>query len=142
MRLLAQREHSRAELARKLTSRAHEPVPADELARVLDELEARGLISEARVVDSVVHQRASRLGTARVLHELRQKGVSDEALLTAGEQLRESEQARAQAVWHKKFGQAATTPAERARQLRFLAARGFSAEVAMRVVRGDDACAD
>ena len=140
LRMLALREHSRAELARKLSERVPDgqaPPEAGELERVLDELETRGLISEARLVDSVLHQRAGRLGRSRVLHELRQKGVSEQALLDASEQLRDSELARAQAVWAKKFGELASAPAERARQLRFLAARGFSADVAQRVVRGE-----
>ena len=63
LRYLAQREHSRAELERKL--RIHEEEPG-QLAQVLDELQAKDFISEARVVQSVLHQRAPRMGAARV----------------------------------------------------------------------------
>ena len=55
LRHLAAREHTRVELERKLASHADS---ADELARVLDELQAKGFISEQRVVDSVLHRRA------------------------------------------------------------------------------------
>lgn len=137
LRLLAQREHSRAELERKLAPHAGSP---EELARALDELSAKGFISEARVAASVLHRRAPRLGSARVLQELRAKGVSAHTLQEAAETLRATEQARAQTVWQKKFGAPAADPAGRARQARFLAARGFSADVVRRVLRaaGED----
>ena len=63
LRLLAQREHSRAELQRKLA--AHEETPG-ELAQALDELQAKGFIDEQRVIESVIHRRAARLGASRV----------------------------------------------------------------------------
>jgi regulatory protein len=50
--------------------------------------------------------------------------------------LRDSEQQRAQAVWARKFGQPPASAAERARQMRFLAGRGFSADVVRAVLRG------
>ena len=64
LRLLARREHSRAELERKLAAHASEP---GELAQALDELSALGLINEDRVAASLLHRRVSRLGAARVL---------------------------------------------------------------------------
>ena len=135
MRYLAAREHSRAELERKLASHESEP---GELARVLDELAAKGFINEARVVESVLHRRSSRLGAGRVMQELRGKGISAEALAEAEENLRATELDRAREVWQKKFGASAgeaSDPSERARQMRFLAARGFSGDVVRRVIR-------
>ena len=124
LRYLAAREHSRAELERKLAPHAAALDPA-ELPRVLDELTAKGLISEQRVAESVLYRRAQ-LGGARVLHELRAKGLSEQALADAAGQLRATELARARAVWAKKFGAPPQNLAEQARQTRFLAARGFS----------------
>ena len=135
LRLLSQREHSRLELERKLA--AHETEPG-ELARALDELQARGFISEARVVESVLHTRASRLGSQRVRRELQHKGVSAEAVAAAMDRLRETEEVRAREVWRKKFGAPATDAQERAKQIRFLIARGFAAEVVRRVTRAED----
>ena len=45
-----------------------------------------------------------------------------------------SEVERAREVWRKKFGSLAADPAERAKQMRFLAARGFGADAIRRVV--------
>ena len=129
--LLSQREHSRLELERKLA--AHETEPG-QLAQALDELQKRGFISEARVVESVIHRRASKLGTARVKQELQAKGLSPEAMGEALEQLRSTELERARDVWVRKFGETTTDPKERARQIRFLISRGFAAEVVRKIV--------
>ena len=131
LRLLSQREHSRLELERKLS--AHETEPGT-LAKALDELQARGFISEERVVESVIHRRAAKLGTARVKQELQAKGLSPEAMGEALEQLRSTELERAREVWARKFGEPATEPKEKARQVRFLISRGFAAEVVRKVV--------
>nr|MBP7531022.1 recombination regulator RecX [Ottowia sp.] len=130
LRYLAAREHSRAELATKLSRHVGPEDDPDAVARVLDELAAKGFIDEARVAESVLHRRAGRLGGARVLQELRAKGLPDDVVADAAAQLRTTELARAQAVWRRKFGQPPADAAERARQLRFLAARGFSGDVA------------
>lgn len=135
LRLLAGREHSRAELERKL--RTHEAEPG-ELQRALDELQAKGFIDEQRVVDSVLHRRAARLGTGRVKQELQAKGIGAEAVAEAVERLRGTELERAREVWLKKFGELATDPAARSKQMRFLASRGFSAEAIRRVVQGGE----
>lgn len=135
LRLLAMREHTRSELEKKLAR--HEPDP-DELRQALDELEAKGFICEQRVLESVLHSRATRLGTRRVRQELQAKGVSEQGLAEAVARLRDTELARAREVWRKRFGQLATEPKERARQARFLLARGFAGEVVRRVTQCED----
>ncbi|MEY2659986.1 MAG: Regulatory protein RecX [Pseudomonadota bacterium] len=135
LRLLALREHTRSELEKKLAR--HEPDP-DELRQALDELQAKGFICEQRVLESVLHSRAARLGTRRVRQELQAKGVSEQGLAEAVARLRDTELARAREVWRKKFGQLATEPKERARQARFLLARGFAGEVVRRVTQCED----
>eukprot|EP01136_Pigoraptor_vietnamica_P033135 Opistho-1_new@95721 len=92
LRLLAGREHSRAELQRKLSPHETEP---GELARALDELEAKGFINEQRVLESVVHRRSARLGAARVRQELQAKGLDPQAVAQAVAGLQDSEEARA-----------------------------------------------
>lgn len=131
LRLLSQREHSRAELERKL--RAHEEVPG-ELERALDDLQARGFISEARVAASVVHRRAGRLGAARLRQELEGKGLERSLVEQTLAELRGSELERARAVWARKFGAAPANAAALAKQMRFLLARGFAADVVRRVL--------
>ena len=131
LRLLTLREHSRPELERKLA--VHEE-QAGQLALVLDDLEAKGFISEERVVASVVYRRSGKLGAKRVGQELQHKGISQEAVKEAVAELQTTELERARAVWLKKFGQTATTPKEKAKQLRFLISRGFSTSVLYEVL--------
>ena len=133
LRLLSAREHSRAELERKLSR--FEEVPGS-LAEVLDKLEAKDFINAQRVVDSVVYRRSAKLGVGRIRQELQAKGLDAEPIAQAVVLLKTTETARAQEVWRKKFGTAATTRDERAKQARFLAGRGFSGEAIARVVAG------
>ncbi|MFI5443774.1 recombination regulator RecX [Polaromonas sp. UC242_47] len=131
LRYLAAREHSRAELERKLAAHAESP---EQLAQVLDELQAKDFISEARVVESVINRRAARFGAARIRHELQGKGLAPEAVADAVNRLKSSEVERAREVWRKKFGEPALDAAARGKQMRFLAARGFGADAIRRVV--------
>ena len=132
LRLLSQREHSRAELATKLARHVQE---SDDLHAVLDDLQAKDFINAQRVAESLVHRRAARLGTQRLVQELRSKGLDDDLVRATAEQLRATELERAQAVWRQRFGSVADDTKERARQMRFLAARGFAGDVVRRVVR-------
>ena len=135
LKALARREHSRQELRAKLQPFAEDP---DEIAPLLDDLEKRGWLSEARFVEHTTTVRRRRFGAARILHELREKGVSETALAAAQSQLKDSELDAARAVWKKKFGSLPTTLEERAKQSRFLASRGFSAEVVHQVLRREE----
>jgi regulatory protein len=135
LRLLGTREHSRAELERKLAAREEEP---GQLRRVLDELQAKGFIDEQRVLDSVLHRRSARLGAARIRQELQGKGLDPQLVAIAVDGLRSTELERARAVWRKKFRELPADAKERAKQARFLAARGFGGEVIRRVLAGAD----
>ena len=135
LKALARREYSRQELRTKLQPFAEDP---DELVPLLDELEKRGWLSEARFIEQLTTVRRRRFGAARILHELREKGVSEAALAAAQTHLKDSEVEAARTVWRKKFGSLPTTLAERSKQSRFLASRGFSAEVVHKVLRRDE----
>lgn len=131
LRLLSGREHSRAELERKLA--AHEEEPG-QLARILDELQAKDFINEQRVVDSVVHRRSGKLGAMRIRQELQAKGLDSEKVQEAVAQLKSTELARAREVWARRFDALPADAAERGKQARFLAARGFDGEVVAKVL--------
>jgi regulatory protein len=155
--LLAQREHSRAELRRKLlrieqqrarlaAARATaegEESPAAEgdpeageaaVDALLDTLAADGYLDETRFVESRLHLRAGRFGAQRIQQELAQHGLKLDAEQQAT--LRSTELERAREVWHKRFGaEPSTEPAERARQVRFLMARGFAPDLVRRLLK-------
>jgi regulatory protein len=137
---LAQREHSTHELRTKLERWAQmrgRDASAEGLEALLEALQAAGHLSDSRFVESRVNARAARLGNLRIELELRRNGVQpDEAVRQV---LRASELERARAVWARRFGQPPADRAERARQARFLAGRGFSADSIRRVTGGDPA---
>lgn len=132
--LLSRREYSRAELTRKLASHAESPEALDSL---LDALAKEGWQSDERVIQSVVHRKAPIHGSLRIAQELKQKGMSDGQVAEIRSQLKDTEFERARAIWDKKFGLSggAQTPAEYARQGRFLAARGFSHDIVRRILK-------
>lgn len=187
VQLLAQREHSRTELRRKLLRHAREDEAQAKLAELaaspdprsgagcdpdleavaepapvargpgspqpdngrvarmtpeaaveaaLDWLESRHYLDTARFIESRVHARAARYGNLRIRQELAQHGVTLSP--EEGNALKASELDRAREVWRRKYGEPAPDAAGRARQMRFLAGRGFSPSVIRQVVQGDD----
>ena len=134
LRLLSNREHSRKELERKLAP--HEETPG-ELQQALDELQAKGFISDERAAESVLHRRASRLGIGRLRQELQAKGLDATLVAATLASLQGTELERAREVWVRRYGGALPQDAaERARQSRFLAARGFGGQVIHKVLAG------
>ena len=139
LRLLASREQSRSELEKKL--KPHEETPG-QLVQVLDELQAKAFISEARVVESVINRRQAKLGASRIRQELFSKGIDKEAVVQAMAGLKATELDRARELWQRKFGTRSDGQlpdrAAQAKQMRFLAARGFSGDVIRRVLAPPD----
>ncbi|WP_234083533.1 recombination regulator RecX [Azonexus sp. R2A-61] len=132
LQLLARRDHSRAELRAKLAVHAES---ADEVESVLDTLQAERLLSDHRYASQRVAARAGRYGNARLRLELKQQGVAEEdidaALPEAGDEVE-----RCRSIWAKKFGQPPLTAEARAKQMRFLQYRGFSADAIRQTLRG------
>lgn len=125
--LLARREHSVAELKRKLLSKRH---PAAIVETVVAKLAAKNLASDARFTTNFVHHHARRgQGPARIRAELRQQGITNDSI---GQALAASGIDWADlaiTVRQRKFG--ADLPgsmAERAKQARFLQYRGFNSD--------------
>ena len=137
--LLAQREQSRLELRRKLLrhlARAEPEADAPEavVEAVLDQLAAAGLLSAERFVESRIHARSGRFGARRIQAELAQHGLALSA--EAAATLRGSELDRAAEVRARRFAEPPASVDERARQGRFLVARGFAPETVHRLMRG------
>jgi regulatory protein len=128
LRLLARREHSRAELERKLSPYAESP---EALQCLLGELEAKKQLSNERFAEQRAHVLARKYGPARIHQDLKSKGVSAEL---AQRFSRGGELERARAILDRKYRTAALTREERARRARFLQGRGFSADIVHRLV--------
>jgi len=134
LRLLMRRDHGRAELVRKLTQHA-ESIEALEL--LLDELVRRKLLSEDRVAESRANTLSRKFGVARIRHDLRAKGIADETIERVAAEAQSTEVERAREIWKRKFREPAASRADRAKQMRFLAARGFSHDTIRQVLSGE-----
>jgi len=132
LQYLARREYSRAELRGKLLPHVQEGEDPDVL---LDDLTARGWLSDTRAVTQLLHAKRSRFGTQRIAQELRQKGIAEELIGDVLPGLKESELDAARNVWQKKFGVLPQDTNEKARQVRFLQSRGFGFDVIFQVLR-------
>jgi regulatory protein len=120
LRLLARREHTRAELARKLAPHA---ASGETVEALLDGLVAQRLLSEARYAEERARVLARKFGAARIRHDLKSKGVASEIAerVSAGDEL-----GRAIAIVRRRYPAPADSWSERARRARFLERRGFS----------------
>ena len=137
LRLLAQRDHSRVELQRKLGPHAES---VEQLEAALTALEEGGLLSSRRFAESLAHRRAERFGLRRIEQELGTHRLDASVTTAVLGRLRDTERDRALGAWRKRFGAAPADAAERARQHRFLAQRGFTGEAISWVLRhGADA---
>ena len=132
LRHLARREHSRAELKRKLAPHAESPAALEQL---LDALAAKRQLSDERYAEARAHQLARKYGAARIRQDLKAKGIDDDI---AGRISAEGEAARAAAILARKYRAPATTRMELARRMRFLLQRGFSHDTIRRVVSSAD----
>jgi regulatory protein len=133
LRLLARREHSRAELVRKLAQAGFEQ---QDIAALLDAFEEKNWLSDRRFAESWVADHRAKAGSVKLAYELRQRGVDEAIIVSVLGDSRDSELERAREVWQKKFGSAPADAAEKARQMRFLQSRGFTSTVIRKTVGG------
>ena len=132
LRCLALREHSRAELARKLAGLGS----AEDIDAELDRLVELGLLSDARFAEAFVRSRGARFGLGRLRGELARRGVEPELIRASlGAGCAESEIDRAREIQRRKFAAAPADAREWVRQARFLQGRGFSAEIIRSVLK-------
>jgi regulatory protein len=131
LRLLARRDHTRAELARKLRPHAES---AEQLDAVLDDLVRLDLLSDQRYAEQRSTARSKALGNSRLSHELRTKGIEDAIITSALDSLGD-EMTRAREVWQRKFrGARPGSRVEWARQARFLQSRGFPSDLIRKIL--------
>ncbi|RMX15074.1 recombination regulator RecX [Vandammella animalimorsus] len=142
LRALARREYGTEELRRKLAPHAGH---AAELDALLQSLQAKGLLSDARAAASMARQKASRYGSARIQRDLLAKGLERELVHSTLADLQQDEWQRAQAIWQARFGaqdmSALDAPQRlklRAKQARFMLARGFPADMVRKLLDRHD----
>jgi regulatory protein len=126
LNLLAMREHSAKELRIKLNKKFDQ---MDWIVSEVEKLKNDGLQSDQRFADAYVNMRLRQGKGALVIRlELKEKGISD-VLINEYLSLHTNWNALALKAYKKKFGrQQISDIKEKSRRIRFLTARGFSAE--------------
>jgi len=127
VRLLACREHSCAELRRKLHAKSYD----DEIVnKVLDELIQQSLLSDERFTEQYLSSRQKRgFGPVRIKGELRERGINNELISTYLNNQDECWVETLRQTHDKKFGiEPPSSLKEKARRVRFLEYRGFTGE--------------
>jgi len=123
LRHLVRREHSRAELARKLAPHAESP---QAVAEVLDVLLSRKQLSDERFAEERARSLSRKYGVAKIRQDLKSKGIAAELVDRIST---EGELERARAILQRKYREPATTREEKAKRARFLQSRGFTADI-------------
>ena len=132
LRHLVRREHSRAELARKLAPHAESPEAVEAL---LDQLLSKKHLCDERYAEERARALSRKYGAVRIRHDLKAKGVAQEVIdrISPADEFE-----RAKAILTRKYREPASSREERARRARFLQSRGFSMDVITRLIRGSE----
>lgn len=150
--MLSRREFSRQELASRLRpyvavgedadSDTRSDILGEQLEPLLDDLAARGWLSDARYAEAVVRKRSGQYARRSIAQQLKRAGidadVTEKALaqnLPDPEADPDAEFAAALVLCQRKFRKAPIEDKEKARQIRFLQSRGYGFGVALRVIR-------
>lgn len=134
LRYLVRREHSRAELARKLAPHAASPADLD---AILDQLLSRKQLSDERFAEERARSLSRKFGSARIVRDLKSKGVEESVAERAASGENDLEKARA--ILARKYRAPARSREETAKRARFLQGRGFTYDTIKRALAFDDA---
>ena len=134
LRALGRREHSAEQLRRKLESRGYDESTA---AEAVGELSERGWQSDSRFAEMLIRSRVSQgYGRMYIEGNLRVAGVPD-AEAAAVLEAADCDWTQAAIDLHaRKFGAAPETMADRNKQYRYLASRGFTSDQIRKAMKG------
>ena len=126
MRILARREHSVAQIKRKLSQRGHDEQTTTE---VVERLTESGFQSDTRFAETLARSRANQgYGPLRIRAELKEARVPDAEIRSAFDALECDFAELAVQARAKKFGDIPERGEGWQKQYRFLAARGFESD--------------
>jgi regulatory protein len=136
IRLLARREYARSELEQRLAAKGGE---RDAVRAVLDALVAEGYLSDVRYARAVVVQKSASHSRRSIVASLKAKGVGPQDIDSAVAETEFDDDAALRALWQRRFGEPPADERAKARQVRFLQARGFALSAILKLLRSQDA---
>src|SRR5881394_3578520 len=110
LRFLMRREHSRAELTRKLAPHAESSAS---LELLLNELEARKQLSDERYAETRTHRLSRKYGAAKIRQDLKAHGVADAVIDRVST---EGDLEKAKSILARKYREPAATREEKAKR--------------------------
>ncbi len=126
IRLLARREHGRAELAGKL---ARKGWPPEDIEPVIDGLADEGLQCDVRFAEGFVRSRVGRFwGPLRIRAELGRRGIDGQAARQALEGCEADWSALAGDWYGRRYQDPPEDAREKSRRMQALSRRGFTSE--------------
>lgn len=131
IRLLARRDYARAELQQKLIAKG---AASGEVRLLLDDLVAQGYLSDARCARAAVASWSGAFGRRRIAQALTAKGIARADIESALSELEVDDETALRALWQRRFGRAPVDERDKARQVRFLQARGFAVSAILRLL--------
>ncbi|HEV8259035.1 MAG TPA: regulatory protein RecX [Casimicrobiaceae bacterium] len=132
IRLLARREYARADLEQRLIAKG---APRSEVGPVLDELIAQGYLSDARYARATAVQKAGGYSRRSIAEGLKSKGIARTDIERALVEAETDDEKALHALWQRRFGKPPMDEREKARQIRFLQARGFALSAIFKLLR-------
>ena len=132
IRFLARREYARSELEQRLAAKGGE---RDAIRAVLDALVAEGYLSDVRYAHAVVAQKSGRHSRRGIVASLKAKGVDPQDIALAVAETELDDDAALRALWQRRFGEPPADERAKARQVRFLQARGFALSAILKFLR-------
>ena len=132
IRLLARREYARSELEQRLMAKG---APRSEVGLVLDELIAQGYLSDARYARAMATQKAAGYSRRSIAGALKAKGIAGTDIERALAEAETDDEKALRALWQRRFGKPPIDEREKARQVRFLQARGFALSAIFKLIR-------
>lgn len=102
---------------------------------MLDALEAEGLLSDQRAATAFANAKARRYGPRYIRHYLQQHGIAAELIETVLVETQTDTASAVEEAWRRKFDRTPRDAQERAKQIRFLQARGFELDSILGLMR-------
>jgi regulatory protein len=132
IRLLARREYARSDLEQRLIAKG---APRSEVGPVLDELIAQGYLSDARYARAMAARKAGGYSRRSIAEGLKSKGIARTDIERALVEAETDDEKALHALWQRRFGNPPMDEREKARQVRFLQARGFALSAIFKLLR-------
>ncbi len=131
--MLSRRDHSQQEIINKLRKFTSDIA---QINATINTLQEQGYLNDQRYSANFIEWNSAKSGPLKLRYQLKNKGIASDLIEAMLADSATDELQVAYALWQRKFaGKIATSPKEKARQIRFLLSRGFSYDIITQVFK-------